>query len=220
MVNLTTAMGELNADKKDIVFTIFDTLLYDDLLSEVIISWETDDGEEINVARLSEGQKQIVLTQGINLIFGKEEKNLLFLFDEPDVFLHPKWQQKFVANIYEGLDATSMVIITSHSPNIVSNLSENNLQLLRNGRVVTKAVRYYGKTVESILGDYFGLKSTRSIKIAERIAGLWKKIQENKYDEEAFNEELKEMETIIGPDDEEIMAMNRDILRKKYEKNK
>ena len=219
-INLEGAFSDLNAYRKDISFTILDTLLYDDLLSEINISWNLDDGDEMSLDRLSEGQKQIVLTQGVNMIFGEDEKNLLYLYDEPDVFLHPKWQQKFVDNVRRSIDQTSMVIITSHSPNIVSDLKNKNLHLLRNGKVITKALKYYGKTVESILGDYFGLGSTRSNDVSKIIESLWEMIQEDKYKEAIFKDKMEELESIIGSDDSEILAMNRDILRKEYEKNK
>ena len=42
--------------------------------------------------------------------------------------------------------------------------------------------KYHGKTVESILGDYSGLESTRSNDVANQIASLWKQIQNNEYD--------------------------------------
>lgn len=219
-VNIEMAFADLNAYAKDIAFTIFDTLLYDDLLLEIRVAWDIENGDEMDLNRLSEGQKQIVLTQGINSVFGEDGKNLLFLYDEPDVFLHPKWQQTFANNISSYLDETSMAIITSHSPSIVSDLKGHNLYLLRKGRVVTKSLKYYGKTVDSILGDYFGLESTRSNTIAERIASLWKQIHKNDYKSDTFKKEMQELTSILGPDDIEIMAMNSDILRKEYEKNK
>ena len=219
-INLEMSFADLNAYAKDIAFTIFDTLLYDDLLSEIRVAWNLDNGEEMDLNRLSEGQKQVVLTLGLNSVLGENGKNLLYLFDEPDVFLHPQWQQKFVNNIRNGLDDTSMAIITSHSPSIVSNLKNQNLHLLRKGKVVTKSLKYYGKTVESILGDYFGLESTRSNDVTNQIASLWKQIQNNEYMTEAFEKEMQELTSILGADDIEIMAMKRDILRKEYEKNK
>lgn len=219
-LNLEMAFADLNAYAKDIAFTIFDTLLYDDLLSEIRVAWDIGNGEEMDLNRLSEGQKQVVLTLGLNSVLGEKGKNLLYLFDEPDVFLHPHWQQKFVNNIRNGLDDTSMAIITSHSPSIVSDLKNQNLHLLRKGRVVTKSLKYYGKTVESILGDYFGLESTRSNDVTTQISSLWKQIQKNEYKSEAFEKEMQELTSILGADDFEIMAMKRDILRKEYEKNK
>ena len=102
----------------------------------------------------------------------------------------------------------------------ISDLNNQNLHLLRKGKVVTKSLKYYGKTVESILGDYFGLESTRSNDVTNQIASLWKQIQNNKYKNETFEKEMQELTSILGADDIEIMAMKRDILRKVYEKNK
>lgn len=218
--NLEIAFVDLSAHNKELAFTIFDTLLYDDLLSEINIYWELAEDEYTDLSRLSEGQKQILLTQGTNLVFGKEEKNLLFLYDEPDVFLHPKWQKQFVSNIRAGLDPISMAIITSHSPSIVSDLKNTNLHLLRKGKVVTKALKHYGKTVESILGDYFGLESTRSNEVSEQINTLWNLIQERKYEGEEFEKRMNELIAVLGADDDEILAMKRDILKQKNEKAK
>ena len=219
-VNIETAFTDLNAYSKDIAFTILDTLLYDDLLSEINISWQLDNGDDMNITRLSEGQKQVLLTLGIKSILGENEENALYLYDEPDVFLHPKWQQKFVDNIRMGLDNSSMAIITSHSPNIVSDLKDHNLLLLRNGRVIQKSFKYYGKTVDCILGDFFGLETTRSTAVSKQIATLWEQIRNNAYDSEDFQKEMQDLISIIGADDFEIMAMKSDILRKEYEKNK
>lgn len=218
--NLEVAFEDLRAHNKELVFTILDTLLYDELLSKIKISWELDEDEYMDLSRLSEGQKQIILTQGTNLVFGKEEKNLLFLYDEPDVFLHPKWQKQFVSNIRAGLDPTSMAIITSHSPSIVSDLRTPNLHLIRKGKVVNKALQHYGKTVESILKDYFGLENTRSNDVSKKIDTLWGLIEKGNFEEKVFAAKMKELISIIGHEDPEILAMHRDILRMKHEKAK
>lgn len=218
--NLEVAFEDLSAYNKELAYTILDTLFYDDLLSEIKIFWELEEDEYTDLSRLSEGQKQIILTQGTNLVFGKEEKNLLFLYDEPDVFLHPKWQKQFVSNIKAGLDSTSMAIITSHSPSIVSDLQSPNLHLLRGGKVVIKALKHYGKTVESILGDYFGLESTRSSEVSEKIDTLWDLIEKRNYEGDVFAKKMKELISIIGPEDAEILAMNREIMMRRHEKAK
>lgn len=196
------------------VLSFLNALLCNDLLGSVDIEWDS----VFSIDKLSEGEKQLILSVGMSLVLNN--KNLLFLLDEPDVFLHPKWQQEFISSIRKGLDEGSMAIITTHSPNIVSDLKNQNLHLLRKGKVVTKALKYYGKTVDNILGDYFGLDSTRSTEVSAKIEILWRMIQEDKYDDPLFDVKMKELISIIGADDFEIMAMNRDILRKKNDKAK
>lgn len=196
------------------VVSFMDTLLCDDLLGSVNITW----GKGLSVDKLSEGEKQLIISVGLSLVLNKQ--NLLFLYDEPDVSLHPKWQQKFISSIRKGLDDESMAIITTHSPNIVSDLKNQSLYLIRKGKVVTKALKYYGRTVNDLLVDYFGMESTRSNDVSQKIDNLWRIIQEGKYEESVFKEKMKELISIIGADDCEIMAMNRDILRKKNDKAK
>ena len=196
------------------VVSFLDTLLCDDLLGSINITW----GDGLSVDRLSEGEKQLILSVGLGLVLNK--KNLLFLYDEPDVSLHPRWQQSFISNMEKGLDSDSMAVITTHSPSIVSDLQSPNLHLLRGGKVITKALKHYGKTVESILGDYFGLESTRNSEVSEKIDTLWDLIEKGNYEGDVFAKKMEELISIIGPEDAEILAMNREIMMRRHEKAK
>jgi hypothetical protein len=113
-----------------------------------------------------------------------------------------------------------MAVITTHSPSIVSDLQSPNLHLLRGGKVITKALKHYGKTVESILGDYFGLESTRNSEVSEKIDTLWDLIEKGNYEGDVFAKKMEELISIIGPEDTEILAMNREIMMRRHEKAK
>lgn len=196
------------------VVLFLNTLLCDDILDSIDIIW----GPSFSIDNLSEGEKQMILSIGLSLVLN--QSNLLFLLDEPDVSLHPKWQQDFITNFTNGLNEESMAVITTHSPSLASDLSGKNLTLIRKGRVVTKSFKYYGKKIDDILYDYFGLESTRNKDVSRRIEELWNMIQANTYNSNEFITLKEELSKIIGNDDSEIMAMNRDILRKTNEKNK
>lgn len=202
-----------NLDSSNVLLFL-DTLLCDDLLESIDITW----GDGFSVDKLSEGEKQIILSIGLSLVLNK--KNILFLLDEPDISLHPKWQQDFISNFIQGLNEESMAIITTHSPSVASDLFDNNLRLMRKGKIITKAFKYYGKSVDEILCDYFGLESTRSKNVTEKIDFLWKMIHQDKYQDKEFIQQKKELEKLIGNDDSEIIAMDLNILRKSNEKNK
>ena len=196
------------------VVLFLNTLLCDDILDSIDITWDPT----FSIDNLSEGEKQMILSIGLSLVLN--QSNLLFLLDEPDVSLHPKWQQDFITNFTAGLNEESMAVITTHSPSLASDLSGKNLTLIRKGRVVTKSFKYYGKKIDDILYDYFGLESTRNKDVSRRIEKLWNMIQANTYNSNEFITLKEELSKIIGNDDSEIMAMNRDILRKTNEKNK
>lgn len=198
----------------DQVVSFLDSLLCDDLLGKIEVVWN----DIFSLDKLSEGEKQLILSAGLSIVLN--DADILFLLDEPDVSLHPKWQQEFIGNFKKGLSEDSMAIITTHSPNIVSDLCNNGLYLIRKGQIITKSLKYYGKTVESILEDYFGLTSTRNREIAGQIRTLWNLIQEDKYEEKEFKEKMTKLISFIGTDDAEVLAMKKDILRKKNEKDR
>lgn len=189
-INLEVAFADLNAKNKDIAFTIFDTLLYDDLLSEINISWDLDNGDEMSLDRLSEGQKQIVLTQGVNMVFGEVEKNLLYLYDEPDVFLHPQWQQEYVSK-FQLHNNLSHVIITTHNPILIGNLQKEQIHEIHYGKIVESNNYSFGRDVNSILEDYFNVKE-RNKQGNELINNFYNSMHAKDYDRaEDYLNELK-----------------------------
>ena len=196
--NLEVAFAfELNVYRKNIVFTIFDTLLYDELLSEIKITWNLDNGDEMSLDRLSEGQKQIILTQGVNMVFGEEEKNLLYLYDEPDVFLHPKWQQDYVSK-FQYYNESSHIIITTHNPILIGDLQKEQVHEIQNGKIVESNNYSFGRDVNSILEDYFNVNE-RSRQGKVLIKNFYDSMDAKEYDKaEKYLEELKEN---FGPED-------------------
>ena len=70
---------------------VFDILYYlklNDLINDIKISWKNESGS-FDLEHISEGQKQELMTLGLSLVF--DSPNTLFLLDEPDTYLHPKW---------------------------------------------------------------------------------------------------------------------------------
>lgn len=55
--------------------------------------------------------------------------NSVILIDEPEISLHPKWQQKIV-KVYENIGENNQMIIATHSPHIVSSVKSESLKLL------------------------------------------------------------------------------------------
>lgn len=66
-----------------------------------------------------------------NLKPNEPPRNVLLIFDELDCYLHPKWQQYIVNMLFEQLQYyelfTFQVVITSHSPIILSDICKDNI---------------------------------------------------------------------------------------------
>ncbi|HAF27925.1 MAG TPA: hypothetical protein DCG75_02655 [Bacteroidales bacterium] len=75
------------------------------------------------------------------LKFKKQSANLLLCIDEGDLYLHPKWQIEFFEKLIKILplifSESIQLILSSHSPFLVSDLPRQNLIILNNNRELT-----------------------------------------------------------------------------------
>ena len=68
-----------------------------------------------NIENLSSGEKQIaILFTYLAFSPGK-----IFVIDEPELSLHPRWQDEFLNAVQEVMPAETQLIIATHSPAIV-----------------------------------------------------------------------------------------------------
>jgi len=71
-----------------------------------------------DLENLSSGEKQILIL----LTYIKYNPNLnLFILDEPELSLHPKWQGEFLDAIDKLMPKDAQLILATHSPEIVGN---------------------------------------------------------------------------------------------------
>jgi ABC-type transport system involved in cytochrome c biogenesis ATPase subunit len=89
----------------------------------------------VTFQELSEGEQQLLTVLGL-LRFTAEDESL-FLLDEPDTHLNPKWSidylaflKEFIGNSVEEQE-TSQVIMTTHNPLAIAELSREQVQILQ-----------------------------------------------------------------------------------------
>lgn len=78
--------------------------------------------ESRDIETLSSGEKQI-LTLFTYLSFNTQSGNL-FIIDEPELSLHPKWQEDFLPNVEKLMPKNAQLLIATHSPIIVGKKKE------------------------------------------------------------------------------------------------
>lgn len=174
------------------VVLFLNTLMCDELLDSIDISWN----KTFSLYNLSEGEKQMILSIGLSLVLN--QSNLLFLLDEPDVSLHPKWQQDFITNFTAGLNNESMAIITTHNPILIGSSNRTDIHIIEAGN--EKPNEYYsrGRDVNSLLYDYFGVNERNEFgKIL--ISKFYDAMTRKDYD--AAEEILKELHDEFGNGD-------------------
>ena len=73
-------------------------------------------------SNLSSGEKQIVIL--LSEILLQENKNVLFIADEPELSLHIDWQREIISAMHE-LNKNAQLIFATHSPEVVSKWKNN-----------------------------------------------------------------------------------------------
>ena len=186
--------------------------------------FENSAGEEFDINDLSSGEKQLFLrTLSIKML---EPNNSIILIDEPELSLHPKWQQRII-EVYKKIGENNQIIIATHSPHILGSVSNENIFILyrnENGKIEAKTgdelYSSYGQPVDRVLKDIMGLKSVRTPKIDRDIQELRKLVDEDKYNTEEFKEKYNNLLEILGSTDEDLFLIDMDAkLKQKVNSN-
>ena len=118
--------------------------------------------ETHSVDELSSGEKQIFFRAGS--ILGYNLHNSIILIDEPEISLHPEWQQN-ILDFYRKVAGNNQLIIATHSPHIISSCKKEEVRVLVKDRdriIVNEHIEgTYGRTVEQLLLSVFDLESVR-----------------------------------------------------------
>ena len=186
--------------------------------------FENSAGEEFDINDLSSGEKQLFLrTLSIKML---EPKNSIILIDEPELSLHPKWQQRII-EVYKKIGENNQIIIATHSPHILGSVSSENIFILyrdENGKIEAKTgdelYSSYGQPVDRVLKDIMGLESVRTPKIEKDLEELRKLVDEDKYDTKEFKEKYNDLLEILGNTDEDLFLIDMDAkLKQKVNSN-
>ena len=186
--------------------------------------FENSAGEEFDINDLSSGEKQLFLrTLSIKML---EPKNSIILIDEPELSLHPKWQQRII-EVYKKIGENNQIIIATHSPHILGSVSSENIFILyreENGKIDAKTgdelYSSYGQPIDRVLKDIMGLESIRTPKIEKDLEELRKLVDEDKYDTKEFKEKYNDLLEILGNTDEDLFLIDMDAkLKQKVNSN-
>jgi len=97
----------------------------------------------------------------VDVDYEKKVKSMVVLLDEFEVGLHPNWQKKainYIVAFLQGIDGIDFnLIMTSHSPFILSNLPKENVIFLENGeqKYPFKDQQTFGANIHTLLSDGF-----------------------------------------------------------------
>jgi predicted ATP-binding protein involved in virulence len=167
--------------------------------------------EKLTQATMSSGEKNfLVLFSRLYWIKKEIYKNettnsILLLLDEAELTLHPDWQRQFleyiiygVNKIFEGYQI--QIILTSHSPYVVSDLPKGNVIFLEDKDGMCKVVQSdikntFGANIHTLLRNSFFLKKGLMGSFAmKKINKLISALNNN----ESRTEEMQQQINMIG----------------------
>ncbi len=188
------------------LFELLNIMLADGLLEDISFSLiKEENGKYQSFSVLSEGEQQIITIKGLTeLLSGK---NTLFLFDEPDTYLHPKWQRQFISEIEKTIElayeSENSFVIATHSPQLLSNAKSelNFVKIIEDGALVENTPKYYGREISSILYNLMGVEERNEI-IRKNLRNLFTLIEDEEIEE--AESELARLYDILGETDPDI----------------
>ena len=188
--------------------------------TEILPIFTNLSGDKFDINELSSGEKQLFLRTLATKMLNPE--NSIILIDEPELSLHPKWQQRIV-DVYRKIGKNNQIIIATHSPHILGSVKKENIMLLDKddeGKIVIKTgdelYDSYGQPTDRVLKDIMGLETTRNPKVFKLLEEAGELVDKNEYESEEFKTKYKKLREILGNKDEDLLLMDMDIqIRKK-----
>ena len=225
--NLT--MGQVRKKVFAEINGIFEILELDVKLSEIskdensMPIFTDSSGKKFGINELSSGEKQLFLrTLAIKIL---EPENSIIMIDEPELSLHPKWQQKIV-DVYRKIGRNNQIILATHSPHILGSVEKENIILLEkneNGIVEVKTGdefgNSYGQTTGRILEDIMGLETDRNPSVNNLLTLVKEMVKNDNYENSEFKEKYTKIKDILGEDDRDLFLVDMDLQVKKGRKN-
>jgi predicted ATPase len=147
-------------------FKMLEIIYISDLLTNINISLKKEGCEDrVYFDCLSEGEQQVLLLIGLLKLM--DEKESLFLLDEPETHLNPDWKYNFLTSLKEEFKEAekSHIIIATHDPLLVGSLTKKQVQIFSYKgdklSVEPPLDDPIGLGVDGILtSDLFGLRTT------------------------------------------------------------
>lgn len=139
------------------------------------------DYQRYSIKEASSGEQSIIL--GILGIASKIKDNCLVLIDEPEICLHPQWQETYIDILTRTFDKyrNCQFIIATHSPLIIARLSNYNSFIIdMETKEINSAHSFINHSVDFQLANVFnhpGFKNEYLLRIA---MGIFSNVSKNK----------------------------------------
>ena len=190
-----------NEDIEDIIFLLNSGVIK---LKDVHLFSVYDD-KNFSIKDASSGEQSIILS--ILGIASKIKDKSLICIDEPEICLHPEWQEKYIELLAETFSSykSCHFIIATHSPLIISRLPQYNSFILNMENKKTESAKnYVNHSADYQLAHVFDFPGYKNEYLTRIAINTFSKISKYKKldDEDKVNIEILESQSkYLRPDD-------------------
>lgn len=171
--------------------------------------WIKKNDTKVLTKSLSDGEHQFLHTIGLALLYKKTKS--LFLLDEPETHFNPAWRAKYISTLkkcFKDDKVSPEVLITSHSPFIVSDSKPDNVLIFekdKKNKVTCKRANFntFGASINKITIQIFE-KSETIGDVAKSKLEEFKQRVKNKDDIDRL---IDEIEHTLGDSVEKILLL-------------
>jgi predicted ATP-binding protein involved in virulence len=189
---------------------------FDGLDKKERIYFKNKGGTRFSLDELSSGQKTI-LTKMLNLFFC-DVRGKVILIDEPELSLHPEWQNR-ILKIYEyfAKENNCQIIIATHSPHIIGSAKNEYIRVLKfneenNVEVIDRFSQCYGLEFSKIMTDIMGVKELRTPDVEKDLKLIKEMIYSNQFKNNSkFKKRWDKLESILGKFDLDLKLLKLEI---------
>ncbi len=167
--------------------------------------------EIFSIDEISTGEK--TLLSKVLYLYLREIKDSVILIDEPELSLHPAWQNR-VLKLYENFakENNCQIIIATHSPHIIGSAKNEWIRVLTEDGVIDNFSKSYGLEFSKILTDIMGVNNLRTPAIEKDFKFIKQEIYSNKYkDNPKFEKVWKHLEENLESNDIELDTLRHDF---------
>ncbi|CRM19395.1 AAA family ATPase [Pseudomonas sp. 35 E 8] len=157
------------------------------------------DGHSFDVAQASSGQQQMICS--IMELASSLDDDALILIDEPELSLHPKWQQMYLDHLHAALESFSgcHVLLATHSPLVVQRGLQTGAGVIQLGAEHNISSLTTTASVEGTLLDVFDTPVYDSVYLANQIISAITRAEEGGVREkQTSRNELRRLEKIYA----------------------
>jgi len=154
---------------------------------------------------LSDGEKDFCLIYSTFFYYEKEERCNMIFFDDIFGSYHPNWQKKFLINLINNFielkdNNPFHIILTTHSPFILSDIPKENIIFMKDGKNVSNDVHIqtFGANIHTLLTHGFFMEDGLMGEYAKSKIDEVIKYLNNEESKIASDEEAQKITNIIG----------------------